>query len=108
MVSTGRTQLIIAGISTDVCVTFAALSAVQKGFRTHAVLDASGTWNALASEAAATRVYRGGVTLNSTVGVSAELQRDLRNDGGQELATLYEEYAIPFYGSLLPYVTARA
>lgn len=101
---TGRDQLIVAGISTDVCVTFASLSAVAAGYTVHAVLDASGTWNALASMAAAQRMQSAGVVLNNTVAVSAELQRDWRNDGGQQLAQIYAENAIPFYGSLISYV----
>lgn len=106
--ATGRDQLIIAGISTDVCVTFAALSAVAAGYRVHAVLDASGTWNALASQAAAARMQQAGVTLNSTVAVAAELQRDWRTDGGQALAQLYAENALPFYGSLISYTMREA
>lgn len=102
--ATGRDQLVIAGISTDVCVAFAALSAVAAGYQVHAVLDASGTWNALASQAAALRMERAGVVLNSTVAVAAELQRDWRQDGGQQLAELYAQHAIPFYGSLVSYV----
>jgi len=103
--ATGRDQLIIAGISTDVCVTFAALSAVAAGYQVHAVLDASGTWNTLAAQAAAHRMGNAGVVLNSTVAIGAELQADWRNEGGQELAETYSTYAIPFYGSLISYAT---
>lgn len=100
---TGRDQLVIAGISTDVCVTFAALSAVDAGYTVHAVLDASGTWNALASHAAADRMSRAGVTLNSTVAVTAELLGDWRNDGGSEVGPIFAEHALPFYGSLVSF-----
>jgi nicotinamidase-related amidase len=103
---TGRDQLIIAGISTDVCVAFAALSAVAAGYQVHAILDASGTWNQLAPQAAASRMSAAGIVLNSTVAVAAELQRDWRNDGGQELAGLYAAHAIPFYSSLISYAMA--
>src|SRR6266545_480366 len=106
--ATGRDQLIIAGISTDVCVAFAALSAVAADYQVHAVLDASGTWNALASQAAAHRMGNAGVVLNSTVAVGAELQADWRRDGGQELAVLYAGHAIPFYGSLISYAARTA
>jgi len=104
----GRHQLILAGISTDVCVTFAALSAVAAGYQVHAVLDASGTWNALASQAAAQRMSSAGVVLNSTVAVGAELQGDWRIDGGQQLAEVYARHAIPFYGSLISYAARTA
>ncbi|MFI1705030.1 isochorismatase family protein [Streptomyces griseoruber] len=106
--ATGREQMIVAGISADVCVAFAAQSAVAAGYQVHAVLDASGTWNQLATQAAYSRLEKAGVTLNNTVAVAAELQRDWRDKGGQELAGLMAAHAIPFYGSLLPYVTPAA
>lgn len=99
--ATGRKNLIISGISTDVCVTFAALSAVAAGYNVQAVLDASGTWSRLAVEAAIIRMRDAGVTLNSTVAMTAELQRDWRMPGGEVLAGIYSDKAIPFYGSLI-------
>jgi hypothetical protein len=41
------------------------------------------------------------------VAVTAELQRDWRQDGGQQLAEMYARHAIPFYGSLISYVTRQ-
>jgi nicotinamidase-related amidase len=99
--ATGRKNLIISGISTDVCVAFAALSAVAAGYKVQAVLDASGTWSRLAAEAAIIRMQGAGVTMTSTVAITAELQRDWRNPGGEALGRLYAEKAIPFYGSLI-------
>ena len=42
---TGRKQLVMAGVVTDVCVTFPALSALAEGFEVFVVTDASGTFN---------------------------------------------------------------
>ena len=42
---TGRKQLIIAGVVTDVCVAFPTLSAIAEGFDVFVVTDASGTFN---------------------------------------------------------------
>ncbi len=50
--ATGRRKLLIAGISTDVCVAFAALSAKEAGYDVYAVVDASGTWSKLVVNAA--------------------------------------------------------
>jgi nicotinamidase-related amidase len=44
---TGRKKLLIAGISTEVCLAFVSLSARDAGYDVYAVLDASGTWNKL-------------------------------------------------------------
>ena len=49
---TGRKKLIIAGVSTEVCVAFLALSALKEGYDVYAVIDASGTWNQLVQRVA--------------------------------------------------------
>lgn len=105
--ATGRDQLVVAGISTDVCVAFVALSGIARDYQVHAVLDASGTWNALASQAAALRMQAAGVTLNSTVAVSAELLHDWREQGGYETVGIFTQHALPFYGSLVSFVSKQ-
>jgi nicotinamidase-related amidase len=40
--ATGRKNLIITGISTDVCLAFPAIAALADGFQSYAVIDASG------------------------------------------------------------------
>lgn len=99
--ATGRKNLIISGISTDVCVTFAALSAVAVGYNVQAILDASGTWSRLAAEASIIRMRDAGVTVNSAVAMMAELQRDWRKTGGEALGPIFADKAIPFYCSLI-------
>ena len=99
--ATGRKNLIIAGISTDVCLTFAALSAIDRGYNVHAIIDASGTWNDTAQTTSIARMAAAGVTMNSTVGITAELQRDWKNPTGEQLANLYADLAIPFYQTLM-------
>lgn len=49
---TGRKKIIMAGIVTDVCLMFPAISAVAEGYDVYAVIDASGTWNKTVQEAA--------------------------------------------------------
>lgn len=99
--ATGRKNLVIAGISTDVCVAFAALSAIERGYQVQAVIDASGTWSDAAKTAAVQRMGAAGISMNSTVAITAELQRDWKNPTGAALAELYSDLAIPFYGSLI-------
>jgi len=41
--ATGKKQLIIAGVVTDVCVTFPTLSAIEEGYDVFVAVDASGT-----------------------------------------------------------------
>ncbi|WP_283136398.1 isochorismatase family protein [Rhizohabitans arisaemae] len=97
---TGRSNLVIAGVITDVCLTFAALSAKAKGFGVHAVLDASGTTNVLARETSLIRMQDAGIVVNSTAGVLSELLHDWRTPGGPGTAEILGRYAIPFYGAV--------
>jgi nicotinamidase-related amidase len=50
--ATGRRQLLIAGVVTDVCVTFPTLSALAEGYDLFVVPDASWTFNAAVRKAA--------------------------------------------------------
>ena len=78
--ATGRKQLIIAGIVTEVCVAFPALSAVEAGYEVFVVTDASGTFDAASRGAAWLRMSAAGVQLLNWFAASAELHRDWRND----------------------------
>lgn len=77
---TGRTQLIIAGIVTEVCVAFPALSAVEAGYEVFVVTDASGTFDKASRDGAWLRMSAAGVQLMNWFAASAELHRDWRND----------------------------
>lgn len=74
--ATGRQQLVIAGVVTEVCVAFPALSAIEEGFEVFVVTDASGTFNALTRDSAWARMSAAGVQLMSWFGVACELHRD--------------------------------
>ena len=78
--ATGRKQLIIAGIVTEVCVAFPALSAVEAGYEVFVVTDASGTFDEASRHAAWARMAAAGVQLVNWFSASAELHRDWRND----------------------------
>ncbi|WNW12431.1 isochorismate family cysteine hydrolase YcaC [Pseudomonas sp. DTU_2021_1001937_2_SI_NGA_ILE_001] len=78
--ATGRKQLIIAGVVTDVCVTFPVLSALQEGFEVFVVTDASGTFNETVQQAAWNRMSQAGAQLMNWFSVACELHRDWRND----------------------------
>lgn len=54
--ATGRKKVIMDGIVTDVCLMFPAVSMVAEGYDVYAVIDASGTWDKIAQEAAMHRM----------------------------------------------------
>lgn len=77
---TGRKQLIIAGIVTEVCVALPALSALSAGYQVFVSTDACGTFNDVARYAAWNRMSHAGAQLMNWFSISAELQRDWRHD----------------------------
>jgi nicotinamidase-related amidase len=96
---TGRKKLLVAGISTEVCVAFVALSAREAGYDVYAVLDASGTWTKLVEEAAIARMVQSGIVPMTWVGVGAELLGDWRSATGQAHATKLMAEHLPFSGN---------
>jgi len=96
---TGRKQLIIAGVVTEVCVAFPALSAIEEGFDVFVVTDASGTFNEVTRQAAWSRMEAAGAQLMNWFGVACELHRDWRNDI-EGLGALFSTY-IPNYRNLM-------
>ena len=105
--ATGRKQLIIAGIVTEVCVAFPALSALAEGYEVFVVTDASGTFNELTRQSAWDRMSAAGAQLMTWFGVACELHRDWRNDV-EGLGALFASH-IPDYRNLInSYTTLQA
>lgn len=102
---TDRKQLIIAGVVTEVCVTFPALSAIEAGYEVFVVTDASGTFNEVTRHAAWSRMAAAGVQLMSWFVVACELHRDWRNDI-EGLGNLFSNH-IPNYRNLMTSFFAR-
>ncbi|MGO3122998.1 MAG: isochorismate family cysteine hydrolase YcaC [Advenella sp.] len=97
--ATGKKQLIIAGVVTEVCVAFPALSAIEAGYEVFVVTDASGTFNEITRHSAWNRMSAAGAQLMTWFGLAAELHRDWRNDI-EGLGTLFSNH-IPDYRNLM-------
>lgn len=95
----GRKQLLVAGVVTDVCVAFPALSALRDGYQVFVVTDASGTFNKSVRDAALIRMTQAGAIMTNWFAVACELQRDWRNDA-EGLATLFANH-LPAYKNLI-------
>ncbi len=74
--STGRRQLITAGIGTEVCGVAPALHAHRDGYQVAFVADACGSATALGHDISLRRLEQAGITLTTTAAVSAELAGD--------------------------------
>ncbi|QEH33383.1 nicotinamidase/pyrazinamidase [Aquisphaera giovannonii] len=103
--ATGKKQLIIAGVVTEVCVAFPALSARAEGYEVFVVTDASGTFNKTTRDAAWLRMQAAGVQLMTWFGMACELHRDWRNDI-EGLGQLFSNH-LPAYRNLMNSYGAR-
>ncbi|ATB33620.1 hydrolase [Melittangium boletus DSM 14713] len=105
--ATGRKQLLIAGVVTEVCVAFLALSAIEAGFEVFIVTDASGTFNEVSRHTAWNRMSEAGAQLVTWFAAACELHRDWRRDV-EGLGSLLSNH-IPDYRNLITsYSTFKA
>jgi len=96
---TGRKKIVMSGITTDVCVAFAALSALDAGYEVYVVVDASGSMNADVQSAALTRMSAAGATIGTWFALSCELLSDWRNPAGADTAQLFVDH-MPSYAEV--------
>ena len=86
--ATGRQNLIMAGITTDVCIVYPAITAVQQGYAVQVVVDACGSPSKIADDMALRRMERSGVMLTSTNQLIAELAQNWTTPEGGKLVEI--------------------
>ncbi len=96
---TGRTKIVMSGITTDVCVAFAALSALDAGFEVYVVSDASGSMSEQTQLASLMRMQEAGAIIGTWFAISCEMLYDWRNPKGGESAQLFVEH-FPAYAEI--------
>lgn len=97
--ATGRKKLILAGVTTDVCVVYPTLTALSEGYDVQVVVDASGSPTKLSDEVALRRMEKAGSTLTSTSQLVAELAQNWTTPEGSKLAEIIMSDVIPTYQS---------
>ncbi|KAI2602804.1 Isochorismatase hydrolase [Hypoxylon sp. NC1633] len=98
VIAANKSQIILAGITTDVCTTFLALSLREAGYTVFANHEASGTTSEYIRDMANDRMRAAGVNLLSYFAIVCELMRDWRNvPGAQEVFPVLDQY-LPIYG----------
>ena len=88
---TDRKHLIMAGITTDVCLAPPAISAASEGFNVTAVVDASGSPTRLTDEMAFRKMERHGVELTTTSALLSELAVNWASEAGQQVMQILGE-----------------
>lgn len=90
--ASNRRNLIVAGISTDMCVSLLALDARRAGYDVTLVVDASGSQSLEMHQTGVTRLVAAGVTPVTWVALAAELMGDWQSPQGGEMARLYANF----------------
>ena len=99
VVATGRKNLIMAGVTTDVCLIFPAIDAATEGFSVQAVMDASGSPSDLSEEFSRQRMHDAGVVLTATNTLMAKIAQDQSTPTGQQLIGLLFTDVFPALGA---------
>jgi nicotinamidase-related amidase len=86
--ATGRKNIIMGGVTTDICLVFPSISAVQEGYNVLAVMDAGGSSYEIQEEMAQRRMMHAGVVLTTTNTMVAELVQNWATPAGMELVPL--------------------
>ena len=76
VVKTGRKKLVMAGLWTEVCITFPAISALAEGYEVYVVVDACGSTTPTTHNAAIQRITQAGGVPITWLQFMCELQRD--------------------------------
>jgi len=90
---TGRRNLIVTGISTDVCLAFPAIAAMADGFQSYAVIDASGGFSQTQVDMGIVRMQQAGVIPVGYSNVAIEI---LADNAAPEAEVVYGALGIPF------------
>jgi nicotinamidase-related amidase len=76
---TGRTHVILAGVTIGTCTLFPTLSLRNDGYQVFPVIDAAGAWNRYEADAALARMVQAGAEPVTTFALACELQEDWKN-----------------------------
>ncbi|KAL7935909.1 Isochorismatase hydrolase [Trichoderma chlorosporum] len=96
--ATHKTQIIMAGIVTDVCTAHLALSLRAEGYSVWANAEASGSSSTFVREISNDRMRHAGVQVVSLFSIICDLMRDWRNVPGAAEVLPYLDKYFPVYG----------
>ncbi|KAJ3754257.1 Isochorismatase-like protein [Lentinula raphanica] len=98
--ATGKKQVIMAGITTDVCTTFLALSLLEEGYTVFANHEASGAASRRIADEANARMRQAGVHVLSMFAIACDLMRNWTYTPGAPQMLPYFDRYFSVYGYL--------
>ncbi len=92
--ATGRKQLIIAGLWTEICVAMPVIQALGEGWDVTVITDASGAVSVEAHAVAIQRMIAAGANVMTWMALAGEWQRDwARLEHAAELTEIFKQHA---------------
>jgi nicotinamidase-related amidase len=97
---TGRTHIIVSGVTLGTCVAFPTMAMLQDGYPVFPVIDASGAWSKYEAEAAIERMSRAGAQIVTVFALGAELQADWKRPTANDAGAVFNKH-LPEYGFVM-------
>lgn len=91
--ATGKKNIILCGLWTEVCITWPTLNMIAEGYNIYVVEDACGATSQAAHDAALSRMVQAGAVRMTTIATVLEFQRDwAKRDHYNDLMNLFREH----------------
>jgi nicotinamidase-related amidase len=88
--ATGRKKLFVAGVTTEICLTFPVLQMLEEGYEVQVSADASASWTRYGNELALRRMENAGAVITTVDQIISELAIDWTSPNGQKLVAILE------------------
>ena len=86
--ASGRKKLFVAGVTTEICITFPVLQMLEEGYEVQVSADASASWSKLGNELALRRMENAGAVITTVDQIISELAIDWTSPNGQKLVAI--------------------
>ena len=86
--ATGRKKLFVAGITTEICVTFPVLQMLEEGYEVQVSADASSSYTKYGNKLALRRMENAGAIITTVDQIISELAIDWTSPNGQKLMAI--------------------
>jgi len=83
--ATGRKKLFVAGVTTEICITFPVLQMLDEGYEVQVSADASASYTKFGDQLALERMRQAGAVITTVDQIISELAIDWTSPNGQKL-----------------------
>jgi nicotinamidase-related amidase len=88
--ATGRKKLFVAGITTEICITFPVLQMLEEGYEVQVAADASASFSQVGNDLALQRMHKAGAVIVTVPQIVSELALDWTSPNGKKLLSIID------------------